>query len=357
MAALDKITDLSTDARERAFGSYLSELDTITREDQTNAPRTPIHTAGPPAEAEALPRTEGTTARDETLADRLVHLLGKRGGGSDTLDDALPSGTKRPRLAQADMPWFGQHTARKSIDLDFSYGRTCELLECYGEDLPRAKFLVRTAQNVPEGVISSQWERILKGEPLNLDHFLSAIVRTSIDEDRKARIGATQLSFSSNEPKRKIRTYGEWVSAWRRASRAISFAFPHRADELEDYFVHIQTLFDSRGATSHQRVILYDIAVRNFVGGGQSVLLTERERFSHLFAAVILSDGLEYAASPGTRKGTSAGSRSTTTTRADEVCNKFNTGTGCPHSPCKYRHTCKACGKEGHGRHECPDSR
>jgi hypothetical protein len=350
--ALDRITALPAPARDKAFESYLFELHTVGRKDNAPTLGTPHGPTVTPTETEAIRDTSEPVPQEDSLRDNLVQLLTKRGAASDDLDDAFSAHPKRQRYTQADMPWHGLHSGRKSINVELSYTRTCELLEHYGEDLPRSKFLVRTAPNAPEGVQSAQWERILKGEPLNLDHFLSSICRTTIDEDRQARLGATQLTFSTSEAKRKIKTYRDWISAWKKASRAIAFAFPHRADELDDYFLHIQTEFDSKQIGAHQRIILYDIAVRNYIGGGQSVLLVERERFSHLYSAIILTDGIEFPSNTGGKKAVS-----TPANGRSEVCNKFNTPSGCTYNPCKYRHSCKACGKDGHARPDCPNER
>jgi hypothetical protein len=350
--ALDRLTALSVPSRDKTIESYLFELHTVRRNDEAPAPGAPHGPGVTPVETEAVRDPSEPVPQEDSLRDNLVHLLTKRGAATDDLDDDLSTNPKRQRYTQADMPWHGLRSGRKSINFELSYARTCELLEYYGEDLPRSKFLIRTAQNAPEGVQSAQWERILKGEPLNLDHFLSSICRTTIDEDRQARLGTTHLTFSTSEAKRKIRTYGDWISAWKKASRAIAFAFPHRADELDDYFLHIQSEFDSKQVGAHQRIILYDIAVRNYIGGGQSVLLVERERFSHLYSAIILSDGIEFPPNVGGKRATA-----TPANGRSEVCNKFNTPPGCPHNPCKYRHSCKGCSKEGHGRPDCPSER
>ena len=352
LETLERLPALSTDTREKTFGTYLAELNAIG--DRIEAPPLGQDNGGIPQDPEAEGERGGAApAQEAAFPDRLFQLLAKRSAASDELDDQLPAGSKRPRYSQSDMPWHGALAGRRAIDYSYSYARTCELLELYGEDLPRSKFLVRTARNAPEGVVASQWERILKGEALNLDNFLSSIIRTTIDEDRKARLGTAQLTFSTSEPRRKVRTYGDWISAWRRASRAIAFAFPHRADELEDYFIHIQTEFDSKQIGAHQRIILYDIAVRNYVGGGQTTLLTERDRFSHLYSAIVVSDGVEFGANASSRRGGGGPS----VARGQETCNKFNTESGCPHSPCKYRHRCGKCGKDGHGQHTCAEKR
>ncbi len=187
------------------------------------------------------------------------------------------------------MPWFGSIRENGLINRVVSCKCTCELLELYGEDLAQTKFLICTALYSPEGILAFQWERILRGETLNLDHFLSSIVCTQVDEDRKAHLGETHLTFSTSEAKRKVRNSADWASAWRRASEAIVFAFPHRHKELEQYQKHIQVVFDAQQPHAHQRVIAYDIAVRNFINGGQTSLLTDQEKFSHLYAAIVLS--------------------------------------------------------------------
>ena len=107
----------------------------------------------------------------------------------------------------------------------------------------------------------------------------------------------THLTFVTNEAKRKVRNTADWASAWRRATEAVVFTFPHRRKELDQYQRHIQVEFDARQLHTHQRVIAYDIAVRNFVGGGQTALLTKRDKFSHLYAAIVLPDGIEFTQS------------------------------------------------------------
>ena len=239
------------------------------------------------------------------------------------------------------MPWYGVRGSRTYINHAKSCTKTCELLELYGEDLPRSKFLIRTAPGAPEGIPTSQWERILRGEVLNLDHFLSSIVRTAVNEDRKARLGETQLTFATSEAKRKVRSSSDWAAAWQRASQAIVFAFPHRWDELEEYSTHIQAEFNAKHTVAHQRIILYDIAVRNYVGGGQTTLLTECNHFSHLYASIVLPDGVEFVSTATTRRPGSG-----RPTSNSEICNKYNSPSGCPHSPCRYKHACRSCGRD-----------
>ena len=346
LASMDRIVSLSPSSREETFESYLTEINAVERQaiQPAVAPLASRQQRSPEPEApiRGQQRSNGLAQEGEDL---LFATRRRVLDAADDPDDENAHDAKRRRAGQVDMPWHGIVQGRASIDRTYSCARTCELLELYGEDLPRCKFLVRTAPYAPEGIPQSQWERILRGESLNLDHFLSSIVRTTIDEERQARIGTTQLTFNTTEAKRKVKSSHDWAAAWRRASEAVSFAFPHRREELDLYHRHIQSEFDVKQPGSHHRIIAYDVAVRNYVGGGQTSVLTDRDRFSHLYSAIVVADGIEFSAS--TRKTPTSVSKST------EVCNKYNTTTGCPHAPCRYRHSCKGCGEDGHGQPAC----
>src|SRR6266540_1352813 len=143
------------------------------------------------------------------------------------------------------MPWHQSLPEHEEDTYQLpSCRRTCELLELYGEDLARSKFLVWTALNTPVRIPTSQWERILRGETLNLDNFLSAVCHVTVDEERKAHIGEMHLSFTTYEPKRKVKSASNWATAWQRASDGIVFAFPPRSSELREYTDHIHAEFD-----------------------------------------------------------------------------------------------------------------
>ena len=92
----------------------------------------------------------------------------------------------------------------------------------------------------------SEWEHIFKGETVNLDWILSSLHCVTIDEERKARIGETEISFGSSETKRKVESSSEWSTAWRFASRAIAFVFEHRERELFEYRDYIERLFAAK---------------------------------------------------------------------------------------------------------------
>lgn len=102
------------------------------------------------------------------------------------------------------------------------------------------------------------------------------------DEERKGRLGTAEVIF-----KRQVKTEAEWSSAFRRASKAVAFLFPHRREELSEYAEYIEGLFSAKHTSAHSRIIRYDQSVRNQVGGGQNTLLTDYQRFHSLNAAIL----------------------------------------------------------------------
>ena len=150
--------------------------------------------------------------------------------------------------------------------------------------------------------------------------------------------------------KKHVSSASEWSAAWRRAAKAIGFAFPHRRDELLDYGDYIESEFAAKHSSSHHKIILYDIALRNEVAAGQQVLLTDFSRFSRLYSAIVMPDGVESSSDKPRKPGKPQGSSK------PDPCNKFNAGT-CKNSDseCKYRHICKNCRKPGHGDKECTE--
>ena len=92
----------------------------------------------------------------------------------------------------------------------------------------------------------SEWEHIFKGEAVDLNRILSSLHCVTIDPERKACIGDTEISIGGTETKRKVETSSEWSTAWRSALRAISFVFEHREQELFKYGDYIERLFAAK---------------------------------------------------------------------------------------------------------------
>ena len=175
-----------------------------------------------------------------------------------------------------------------------------------------------------------------------------------LDEERKGRMGGTEVVFAVAESKRQVKTGTEWSSAYRWMSKAVAFLFPHRREELFEYAEHIEGLFSAKHTNAHSKVILYDQSVRNRVGGGQNVLLTDYQLFVSLSEAILHADGIEYRSGG---KGPSKGGKGSADggPSKKETCRRFNGQDGCKFTEeeCYYKHICTKCGKSGHGKASC----
>jgi hypothetical protein len=354
---LEKWVGVSDEERGRAFGTYQAEIlalappVTVPEEGQsvtqatTQPAGTPL-TPGPPH----FPRG----SRDEI--ENIIGRVTKRGPEDDELEDESRNGKRR--LREEDMPWYdsGSLSSRRASCLE-----TCRTLRMFSEDLSGAKSYLRVAHNLPEGIPASQWDRILKGESVDLNQILSSMHFVQLDEERKGRMGNSEIIFAASESKRHIKIGAEWSAAFRRMSKGIAFLFPHRREELFEYADYIEGLFAAKQSNAHTKVILFDQSVRNQVGGGQNTLLTDYHRFSGLTEAILHADGVEYGsagansgvrraggARPGAGQGKTGGGKK-------ETCRRFNGQNGCKFSEeeCFYKHVCQNCGKGGHGKQAC----
>jgi hypothetical protein len=325
--------------KEATFDSYLTEILSIdsTRGDE-----------GRPAR---------TTEEVHPTSDRAgtKRGSGKNGDAAESeSDDDDDKPTKKQKLLESDLPssWFAAPKKSSSDPSSPSSQETCRLLRIYNIDITKAKFFIKIAPNSPAGIPSSQWERILKGDAVDLNQIFASLHHTIPDEERTGRLGDTEISFGVVEAKKRISTSAEWSASWRRASRAIEFAFPHRREELLEYGDYMESEFTAKLVSSHPKLLLYDIALRNEVAAGQRILLTDHSRFTRLYSAIVLPDGVEGGS---TKSSNDKPSGARQPNGKPEICNKFNAGT-CKNADgdCKYRHICKKCKKPGHGDKDCP---
>jgi hypothetical protein len=333
---LDKWVGVSDEERERAFVTYQAEIMAIipTSEEgqsatQSTTQPTGTHLAQPPS-----PR--GTRGEIEDLISR----ASKRGAEDDEEEPRM----EKRRVREEDMPWYDPRSlsSRRPSCLE-----TCRSLWTFSEDLSGVRSLLRVAHKLPEGIPTSQWDRILKGESVYLNQILSSMHFVQLDEERKGRMGGSEIVFAVSESKRHVRTGAEWSSAFRRMANGVIFLFPHRRDELFEYADYIEGLFAAKQTSAHSKVILFDQSVRNQVGGGQNTLLTDYQRFNGLSEAILHADGVEYGGSgtnggsrrggtrPGGGQGKSGGGKK-------ETCKRFNGPNGCKFNEddCFYKHIC-----------------
>jgi hypothetical protein len=336
---------LTRSQKEAAFDSYLTEILSI----QSAFDKSPGRASGA--------RVESVNQRphEANLVDTRPASRKARGSTEPESDDEDDKPAKRQKLLESDMPWYSDPCIAPPISRYShpSCEETCRLLRAYNLDITKAKFYIKIAPNSPAGIPSSQWERILKGDSVDLNHIFASLHHVVSDEERTGRLGETEITFGVAEAKKRVSSAAEWSTTWKRASKAIGFAFPHRREELSDYGDYIKSEFSAKLPSSHHKLILYDAALRNEVAAGQHVLLTDHGKFSRLYSAIVLPDGVEGNA------GKTAGKESSKSRQGDgkpETCNKFNAGT-CQKldGSCKYRHVCKKCHKPGHGKKDCQD--
>jgi len=320
---LDREPELSQEEKDTTFELYSAEIDS--------------------AEARTRRHQSLIDSRSKAVASQPTRLDERRSEcetGSEGEDEDRP--TKKVKLHETDMPWFTRTDDGPGNNPYID--KTIQLLRTFNKDIKRSKFYVSITPGAPDNIPATQWEHIFKGEPVDLDQILSALCRVTVVEERKARIGETDIALGPVEAARKVTTSSDWSTAWRRAARATAFAFPHRVRELEEYAEYIENEFAAKNSSGHYRVILYDVAVRNLVRGGQQILLTDIHRFVSLYSAIVLPDGIQYGGQRGQ------------TRRREEICNRFNSDKGCKASGCKYRHVCKGCGSSSHGKPACNTS-
>ena len=268
---IDDSAIFSDSEKENAIDLYIEEINSI---DSNRDPRF------------FVPGQEKSKAVDQSvheILDQVADRIRSRDEFQDDDVDDLDEPPRRKRRAkESNMGWYNPDDSPSSPESD-SCRKTCKRLRIYNEDIPGSKFLARLNRNAPASIPSNQWERILRGEALDLDHFLSSLHQTSINEEGETCIGNAKISVGISDAKRRVSTASEWSSAWHLASRAVAFAFPHRLEELRDYGDFIEAEFAGKITSSHPRIILFNVAIRNIVQGGQSSLLTDRS--IHLYGS------------------------------------------------------------------------
>ena len=213
----------------------------------------------------SLDETSRIREPEEALLDPIQpHKSGntkhRKDGESESEEDE-ESSSKRPRLNESDMLWFSSSDKPTIASQNPSCRETCRLLQAYNQDVSKAKFFVKIASNSPAGFPSSQWEQILKGESVNLNQVFTSLHHVVLDEERAGHLGDSEISFGVTEAKKQVSTATEWSAAWRRASKAIIFAFPHRREELLDYGDYIEPEFTAKQSSVHHKIILYNVTL------------------------------------------------------------------------------------------------
>ncbi|KAF5385357.1 hypothetical protein D9615_000869 [Tricholomella constricta] len=325
------------------------------------------------ADTTATPRIEYTAnAPNDNALIQAASQIGSKRARSEALSDAdvgpgrendmdYRSGEKRAKLTTADLPWHSEALAARQ-DGRVSCQATQDLLYRYERDPGWVRRQVIISGVAPPTIPPGEWDAIFRGTPVNLDAVFSSVHHVLPPKEDVGRVGSTEIRFSNPEPSKRIQTANDWTTAWDDVSEATAIAFPHRARELKEYGSYIRSEFSAKMPSSHRKIILYDIAIRNFVQGGQRHLLTDFHLFSRFHSAIVAPDGVVSGSGSGTKPGSSsrgrAGGRKIDGSKS-EVCHRFNdVGRTCPFSTasCRYIHSCKGCGSTGHGQRDCVQS-
>jgi len=170
-----------------------------------------------------------------------------------------------------------------------------------------------------------------------------------LNEERKGCLGNTEVVFAVTESKRQIKTGAEWSTAFCRLIKGITFLFPHQGGELYKYTDHVEGSFAAKQTNAHLKVILFDQAVRDRIGGGKNLLLTDYYKFQNLREAILHADGVKYGGYVSSKWKSSRGGEGSNKPNGGkkDTCKRFNGQNRCKFSEegCYYKHVCQGCGK------------
>jgi hypothetical protein len=194
---------------------------------------------------------------------------------------------------------------------------TRRLVSKYTADLKGAKWSLNRLRHLPR-LTDSEWTNVLSGRAVNLDNVFSGSMSTRTDDRSFERLGAIELWYRVTKPSKTVQSSGDWVIAWSYASKAIQFAFPHRARELITYQEYIMSHFAAVLPQHHGMVIELDKAIRKLVGETNDVELTDTNRFRSLEISYLHAIGVGASSTPNSRTKGKAGQKS------GEICRQFN---------------------------------
>ena len=264
-------------------------------------------------------------------------------------EEELSRPTKRAKPDDSQYPWVISDFIH-SVTLSPSLTATLDLLKLYAVDPKGTKRSLINSPTCPE-FPDSEWTNILAGRAVNLDAVLTGYYSTSNNDERIESIGDLDIKFGTVAPTKIVSSAGEWTIAWNRACRATSMAFPHRAGELADYAEYIIALFAATDILFHDRVILFDKAVRRRVGSRRDLELTHFDKFADLRTAHMDSIGAAVVRRSPIPKVSS------TSRKKQEACNRWNEGLCLlDGSQCRRLHVCNKCSKGGHKASDCPST-
>src|ERR1700720_2858127 len=233
---------------------------------------------------------------------------------------SIASGSgKRQKIDESDLLWIVRENF-SSIGLSDELQKTLELLRVYAKDLKFTKSSVLTSPLAPQ-FPSSEWSNIITGTMVDLDHVISGSFAVLNDNRDVKVIGGIQFKFGAARPIKQVKTSGEWFIAWGLYSKVVTFAFPHRLDELSTYGSFILSLFSATAVGNHTNIPLLDKVIRVRVGERRDLLLTDYAKFEdlRLYWLNPIGAGDAHDHAKGKEKAKSDW-------RCEDPCNRWNKG-------------------------------
>jgi hypothetical protein len=160
---LGKWSEATDEEKEKAFSSYLIEINS----------QSIIQNEGPTSAGETTQPVGASLSerRPKRVRDEIGDLLDQVSRGDLEGEELEPRSVRR-RAREDEMPWY---TPSSGATRKTSCVETCKTLLQFSEDLSGIKSLLRVANNLlPEGIPSAQWDRLLRGESVDLNQILSS---------------------------------------------------------------------------------------------------------------------------------------------------------------------------------------
>lgn len=340
-------TNTEEAASVAALGSYLSILDGYERVRASAAAGGRIAAEGFDARTGSVDRGDRDASPEGSQPSTFARPP-KRPHTSHSDSEDEGEGSNKRKINMAELPWVTYEALGIFTPLSPSLSKTRSILENISLDIKTAKASLLLTPHLPQ-FPDSEWNNLLHGRAIDLDHVLAGMYSINHDERRTERLGQLEVVIGGTKPARVVETHGQWVIAWGQLVEATLVVFPHRAAELSDYGKHVNQLFSSFAEGLHGNVIKYDRAVRIHIGQRRDLSLTDYQQFTDLHVLWI--------------QGAGAGAHSNTSKRTANVgpkprrrdpCRRFNDGK-CPNSAasCNYAHVCSRCRRTGHAVDAC----
>lgn len=337
--------------KRSAFQAYTVQLDEAETDERRAAER-----GRQPESTGAGVRPSGEAAEagpPEPDSDEVgPRAITRRARGADESEDDGDESDERPRRKkQVDESLFPFGHDGAIGNLSPVLRKTLTLKANYMRDLPLSKQTVLIQPNVPS-LPDSLWNDVLKNDYVDLDKIFASVFSVSSDPKQVLKFGDLELEAIVPRVERKIVRHGDWTVAWAKYEKAVYFTYPHRLDELREYYEHVTGLFTSVDVSQEWRVINYDKAIRQEAGKSNAYLLTDFGRFNKYFSRFLVGSGgrTQNTASQAESSGRTQKSAST------EICRKYNDGR-CSSKQCRYRHVCSKCGGKDHAVTACSTAR